>query len=206
MEIYTFGDSHAYNGWEVIDTYKLKINMHNIGAKLCYSFGRDKLNCLNIKDYNVRDNSIVIFCFGEIDCRCHIYKHISPEKSYETIIDEIVKNYFIAVEENVKQFNKLKVAIYNVVPPVQRHNTGENPEYPYLGLDDERKEYVLYFNKKLKEYCEKYNYHYFDIYNYYCDENGFLKKNLSDGNVHILHPVFIYQQLIDYIIYVLIHL
>jgi len=50
MEIYTFGDSHAYNGWEVIDTYKLKINMHNIGAKLCYSFGRDKLNCLNIKD------------------------------------------------------------------------------------------------------------------------------------------------------------
>ena len=206
MEIYTFGDSHSYNGWEVIDTYKLKINMHNIGAKLCYSFGRDKLKCLNIKDYNIRDNSIVIFCFGEIDCRCHIHKYVSPEKSYETIIDEIVKNYFIAIEENVKQFNKLKVAVYNVVPPVQRHNTGENPDYPYLGMDDERKEYVLYFNKKLKEYCEKYNYHYFDIYNYYCDENGFLNKKLSDHNVHILHPAFIYQKLIDYIIDVLIHL
>ena len=51
MNIYTFGDSHSYKSWEYIDKYKLKINMCHIGPKLCYSFGRDKLNCLNIKDY-----------------------------------------------------------------------------------------------------------------------------------------------------------
>ena len=45
------------------------------------------------------------------------------------------------------------MCVYNVVPPVQKHNTHENLEYPYLGTDEERKKYVLYFNKKLKQKC-----------------------------------------------------
>lgn len=199
INIYTFGDSHSYKSWESIDKYKLKINMCHIGPKLCYSFGRDKFKCLNIKDFGVQDNNLVIFCFGEIDCRCHINKYISEEMPYQTIIDEIVNNYFLAIKENVDQFEKLHVAVFNVVPPVQTYNTEENPEFPYLGSDEERKEYVLYFNKKLKEYCKKYNYYFFDVYNKYCDNNGYLNKELSDDNVHIRQSDFIYNHLIDYL-------
>lgn len=206
MNIYTFGDSHAYNSWEIINREKIKINMHNIGPKLCYSFGRDKLNCLNIKDYKVDNNDIVVFCFGEIDCRYHIYKHISPEKTYKTIIDEIVENYFKAIEENIKQFTKLHVAVFNVVPPVEKYNTGENNEFPFLGSDEERKSYVLYFNEKLKEYCNKYNYYFFNVYNEYCDSNGYLNKDLSDSGVHLLNPTFLYRKLIEYLINILIYL
>ena len=67
----------------------------------------------------------------------------------------------------------------------------ENSYYPYLGTDEERKQYVLYFNKKLKEKCIENNYIFFDIYNNYTDENGFLRKNLSDGNVHIAKGIHI---------------
>lgn len=47
---------------------------------------------------------------------------------------------------------KLKnICVYNVVPPIQKYNTAENPEYPYLGTDEERKHYALYCNEKIKE-------------------------------------------------------
>ena len=40
-------------------------------------------------------------------------------------------------------------------------------------------------NQKIKEYCNTYHYFYFDIYDECCDEEGFLKKEYSDGNVHV---------------------
>jgi hypothetical protein len=43
----------------------------------------------------------------------------------------------------------------------------------------------MYMNEKLKELCEQYNYFYFDIYKESCDEEGFLNKEYSDGNVHL---------------------
>jgi hypothetical protein len=73
--------------------------------------------------------------------------------SYNIIINEIVDNYVKAIKINIL-YSKLKlkhICIYNVVPPVQKYNTYENKEYPYLGSDEDRKQYVLYFNKILKK-------------------------------------------------------
>ena len=180
MSIHTFGDSHSTNGWTGI------IN-HHLGPVLCYSFGKEKINRCDIRNFNIKDGDTVIFCLGEIDCRCHIHNHITETNSYENIINEIVDNYFEAIELNViTSQHKLKnVCIYNVVPPIQKYNTQENPLYPYLGTDEERQKYVLYFNKKLKEKCIENNYIFFDVYDNYIDENGFLRKDLSDGGVHI---------------------
>jgi hypothetical protein len=177
--IHTFGDSHSYSGWGGIKD----IQIHHLGPKLCFSVGRDGID---IKEgYNVENGDTVIFCFGEIDCRCHVHKHVTEHNDFKQIIDNIVNNYFIQIQTAVNKFDKLNTVIYNVVPPVQKNNTGENSDYPYLGTDDERKSYTLYFNEKLKEKCIKYNFLFFDIYNHYVDSNGFLNKSLSDGNVHI---------------------
>ena len=157
MKIHTIGDSHAYNGWEIIKKQALDINISSIGPLLCYSFGRDRLERINLKKLNVENDDIVIFCLGEIDCRCHIQKHITSDKTYNNIIDNIVENYFKAIEENVKQYSRLNVCVFNVVPPVQKYNTNESPEYPFLGTDEQRKDIVLYFNKKLSEKCIEYN-------------------------------------------------
>ena len=183
MSIHTIGDSHSHNGnWPEI------IN-HHLGAILCYSFGKEKLNRCDIRNFNIKDGDTIIFCLGEIDCRCHINKHVTETKTYKDIINDIINNYFEEIELNVSisQLKLKNICVYNVVPPIQKFNTWENPEYPFLGTDEERKSYALYFNEKLKEKCSEKKYVFFDIYNNYIDENGFLRKDLSDGNVHIRH-------------------
>ena len=186
MSIHTIGDSHSGGGW-------YGIIQHELGPLLCYSFGKEKLNRCDIRNFNIKDGDTIIFCLGEIDCRCHIHKHITETTPYQDIINNIVDNYFEALELNVSisQIKLKNVCVYNVVPPIEKYNTVENPEYPYLGTDEERKQYVLYFNKKIKEKCIEKEYIYFDIYNNYIDEHGFLKKDLSDGNVHIGNGIYI---------------
>ena len=186
MSIHTIGDSHSGFGLS-------GIIQHHLGAVLCYSFGKEKINRCDIRKFNIKDGDTVVFCLGEIDCRCHIHKHITDTTTYQDIINNIVNNYFEAIELNVSisQIKLKNICVYNVVPPIQKYNTIENPVYPYLGTDEERKQYVLYFNKKLKEKCIEKEYIFFDIYNNYIDEDGFLRKDLSDGHVHISNGIHI---------------
>lgn len=193
--IHTIGDSHSNSGWNGITN-------HNLGPLLCYSFGIEKLNRCDIRNFNIQSGDTIIFCLGEIDCRCHIYKYITETKSFQDIIDEIIINYVDAVILNIKISNlQFKhVCLYNVVPTIQKHNTYEYPHHPFLGSDEERKQIVLYFNKRLKEECLKNNFIFFDIYNHYTDENGFLRKDLSDDNVHIRDGTYITNFIHDFLI------
>lgn len=191
MVIHTFGDSHCQAGYGGIPS----IQIHHVGPKLCFSVGRDGIN---IKDgYDVHDGDTVIFCFGEIDCRCHIHKHITDSNDYKHIIDSIVHNYFMKIKDAISMFDNLRTVIYNVVPPIQKYNTIENPEYPYLGSDEERKMYVLYFNEKIKQKCAEYHYVFLNIYDKYTDNNGYLNKSLSDGNLHIGDGIYLRQFIED---------
>lgn len=194
MSIYTIGDSHCYNGW---DGKNIKFN--HLGPILCYTFGKEVLTRCNISDMMMKDGDTIIFCFGEIDCRCHIFKHITNTITYQDIIDDIIDKYFKAIEINivVSQIKFKNICVYNVVPPIQTFNTENNPLYPFLGTDEERKQNALYFNKILKEKCIENNYVFFDIYDKYTDENGYLKKEYSDNNVHINYGLFINNFIVD---------
>ena len=182
MSIHTIGDSHSYIGFSGVIS-------HHLGPILCYSFGNEKLNRCDIRNYGIHNGDTIIFCFGEIDCRCHIQKYITNEKKYENIIE----NYIEAIKINISVscLNLKNVCIYNVVPPIEKQGKIENPAYPFLGTDEERKSYVLYFNKILKDKCLENNFIFFDIYNNYINENGYLKNELSDGNCHILNGIHI---------------
>jgi hypothetical protein len=185
MTIHTFGDSHSVNGWST------NIQTHHLGPILCYSFGKEKLNRCDIRNFNINEGDTIIFCFGEIDCRCHVHKNINETITYYNIIDNIIDNYFEAIFLNIitSGINLKNVCVYNIVPPVEfpirvYDCSGIEP-FPHLGSSQERKAYTLYFNKKLKEKCLDYKFIFFDIYDNYIDKNGFLKLSLSDGMVHI---------------------
>lgn len=186
--IHTFGDSHAdgsHSHWGYIRLPNINIKTHHLWGKLMYTFGKSGYNVLNIKNYDVCENDIVIFCFGEIDCRNHVHKHITDEYSYKDIINDIVYNYFNAIKQNVEQYKNITTCVYNVIPPTRGFYCGPDHPYPFLGSDDERKMYYKYMNEKLKEFCNDYNYYFFDIYDECCDDEGFLKAEYSDGNVHL---------------------
>ena len=115
MTIFTFGDSHSLHPFNKL----AYVNRNTIGAVLAFSIGRDRLARLDLRKFPVSDGDIVIFCFGEIDCRCHIHKYVTEENSYQSIIKTIVDSYFEGLREIVAPFKKLQVYVYNVVPPIE---------------------------------------------------------------------------------------
>lgn len=210
MSIHTFGDSHSHLGFESININNVSIMTHWIGPVLCYTFGNKKLDVLDISKYGVNDGDTVIFCFGEIDCRAHVYRFVNETTTYQEVIDKLIVNYFEAISENINKYTNLNTLVYNVVPPANVHSrhtmeecmehifTKNKTEIPWKGTNEERKQYHLYFNQKLKEFCLSYNYTFLDVYEKYCDNDGFINDDLSDKNVHIKNPTFIEQFLISY--------
>ena len=184
--IKTIGDSHSdakWSNWKSVPN--VKTNWLEGEGKLAYSIGRDGID---IRDFDIKENDTVIFCFGEIDCRCHVHKQVTKERGYEDVIDEIVSTYVEAIKKNVGVIKNTKFCIYNVVPPVRKKTVSQNPQYPFLGSDEDRKKYHIHFNKRLKEECDKNGFIFFDIYNAHCDKNGFLNRITSDNNVHLRDP------------------
>jgi len=192
MKIHTIGDSHSTFGW------RKHIIKHHMGPLLCYTFGIQKLNKICLMDMNIEQNDTVIFCLGEIDCRCHVQNHINDNHDYKDVINKIIFNYFEAINVNVELLNiPVKIFVYNVVPPIKKSKVSNHKLFQYtFASDEDRQKYVLYFNMMLKEYCNIYEYGFFDIYDHYTDEDGFLKDEISDDSVHIIEGSHI-QQFID---------
>lgn len=191
ITLHTYGDSHAskHGGWDKIKIPNLNIKINWLGPKLMYSFSRDKKRIVN----GVKKNDIICFCFGEIDCRCHINKFKS---NWMETIDDLVKSYFETIKINVGAHEPNKVYVYNVVPPIEREHPKNlwmigKSALPALGNDEDRKKYTNYMNNKLKEFSKINNFIFLDVYDKYVDENGFLITELSDNNCHIKNPIHI---------------
>ena len=177
--IHTFGDSHCKHGWQMMNG----VVAHHVGPVLCHTFGTD-LSRFTLRDHEFRHGDTIVFSFGEIDCRCHVYKQSTEIRPYTQVIDSLVHNYFKSIQIRTAGIPFYRICVYNIVPPV-RKDTFEDTDYPCRGTDDERKMYVQYFNKKLKEYCIQYEYMFIDVYDDFADADGFLQTDLSDGTVHI---------------------
>lgn len=166
--IYTIGDSHAWHCWLKV----AGVETRQIGPMTMYRFGQS--HPIVVRD--IPQDSMCIFCWGEIDCRCHVHKY----QPYTECIDGLVKNYIEVIKEN--QALVPNIWIFNVVPPPRRKDAiSENPAFPFLGTDEERLSYVRYMNQRLKEAWPKF----IDVYEHYCDKDGFLDMPKSDYHVHI---------------------
>lgn len=164
----------------------MSINLPNVeitniyvGPKLMYTFNKDGLG---INSNTISSYDVVVFCFGEIDVRCHTH-------TFGILaIDELVYNYLERIKECTKGSDVKKV-VYFIPPPAKKINTPDDVGFPFLGTDEERLQYCLYMNKKLLQGCIKYNYSFIDLYDDYCDVDGFLRRDMSDGHVHIKDTV-----------------
>ena len=171
--IYTVGDSHAWHAWLKVPD----VITGTVGPMLMYSFGCDKSILTNF----IPLDAILCFCWGEIDCRCHVHKY----QPWQQTIDSLVKKYLEVVDLNVVGRDSKLVWIYNVVPPV--YNAIESPTFPFLGTIEERVRYVKYMNNKLRG--TKYTF--VDIYDACSTSGGFMKPEDSDGHVHLENEKYI---------------
>jgi hypothetical protein len=186
--VHTIGDSHAGGVTNLTGAFdKISgINRHWLGPRLMYSISREGIN---LNSMGINSGDTVILCFGEIDCRFHVHKFIS-QNTYQQVIDNLVESYFNLIKNLIDNYN-VRVIVYNVVPSIKKGTVEENQSYPFLGTDEERKSYVTYMNYKLSESCKVNNILFIDVYNKYICEDGFLKREFSDGNVHITEHSFI---------------
>ena len=95
ITLHTYGDSHAthFGGWDGVTIDTIRISTNHLIGKLAYSFGRDKIQVVK----GVNENDIILFCFGEIDCRCHINKY---EPDWKLSIDNLIDTYFDTIKLN----------------------------------------------------------------------------------------------------------
>ena len=196
--IYIFGDSHAnFNmknfSIEHINLYQTAVTMYRIG--------RDNEIINFNSNMNSEDNIFILF-YGEVDCRCHIYKQLELGRDLNEIIELLVDSYFKSISNNITKYDKILVG--SIVPPVNKewHQSIHGPithEFPILDTDANRVLYTKLMNNKIEEYCLKYNYKYLDTYSDYSDNNGLLIIDKSDKNCHIVDNNNIHLKVIELI-------
>ena len=126
----------------------------------------------------LEEEDFLIFCFGEIDVRCHIDNQIHKEKrDLEEVLDLLVKNYITQIEKISKKY-KVHPVIFGITPPVRELIVDG---YPSVGSLEDRVKYTKMLNQKLEETGLLY----FDVYDEYALDDGSLNMNLSDGVMHI---------------------
>jgi hypothetical protein len=118
------------------------------------------------------DDDIVVTCFGEIDIRCHVYKHND--------VEGLVKGYCEMLGRNREAAGNRIIAM--MPPPPCRYSALiDNEKMPVRGSDAER----LAWHRRIRRALHKGWDDVLDVTDWYADGEGMLNPALSDGNVHI---------------------
>jgi len=181
--IYVVGDSHVvpFRG-------SMPFLAHHLGAATAYN--------LNKKNSSTRSNEqlftvigklgkkdIVMLCFGEIDCRIHIYyqhKKSDGKYSIEELIDRTISNYG-EVMAQLKE-RGVNFCVYCVSPATK---VGNEYKYPFYGSPEIRSQINRMFNERLRAFCEKNGYKFIDIYNRVADKDGLMLKEYASDDIHL---------------------
>jgi hypothetical protein len=182
--IYIYGDSHAHNSFKgldipYVDLHQNSVTMHRVG--------RDGV-IINFDPRQHTNDSILCFVYGEVDCRCHVQKQINLGRDENEVISELVGEYFGTLKKNVHACRA--VVVVGVVPPTNREKYEDiygpiTHDFPFVGTDLDRVRYTKKVNRSIQAHCNSRGYTYFAPYAYYTSEDGTMKRELSDLNVHL---------------------
>lgn len=191
-KVIAIGDSHVGNFSNIC-------NILTFGPETLYRIGNGSIVDHITHFRNTGDLSsdyLWIYCFGEIDVRCHIHKQvITYQRDINEIVNTLVDRYF-----NFILPTNQHIAVCGVVPPAKIHNKENrlqdtiNSKYPFIGPDNDRKEYTIKLNKCLVDTCQKNNIPYIDMYtDYHID--GYLNEQLAGDLIHISHKQYVENKL-----------
>lgn len=181
----TIGDSHSSDTFRNIHLDMVHIDKRPIGGITMHRVGRDMMSFTDLCAHLV-DGDYVLFCFGEIDIRCHVHRQVCVlGHDIDEVTSTLVKNYFKAISTCTQLPTGARPLVLLPVPPCDNQTCKNNPDFPFCGTNEER---VLYHSKVIKcmrEEAPHHNIGLFDLLDAYTGENGLIIPSLSDGNVHI---------------------
>lgn len=180
--IHVIGDSHS-RLFNIIPGCKV----HHIGPCTMYGL-RNGIRCqdtripLDIGNFGVKAGEYIVYVFGEIDVRTHIGRIRDKLGCHlDDVLDDLVKHYIDLIITNQEQRQCFSV-IAAIVPPC---DFIENPDFPFYGPIEERVMIQQQLNTKLKLACQEKNLLYLDYVDMFCNPDGTLKYEMSDGHVHL---------------------
>lgn len=162
--IVCLGDSHTSvfnphnelnetNEWYTNDNIKVR----SVGPWLAYRL----IDFYRFKELMIllNKNDRLILSFGEIDCRAQVNRRLKDNIPWENVIEEILDNYFHCIKVLISQ--KIFVGVLFTPPPLM-----DKPFDEYYSLNptvidapsgsyEDRLKFSKYFNKRLKEECDK---------------------------------------------------
>jgi len=180
--IYIFGDSHADFNFR-----NFRANNYAVPSITMHRVGRDNI-IMNFKPMFNNEDSTFLFNYGEVDCRCNIGKQIIDGRNLQEVSQLLVDNYFKTIKNNVKLYKNIIVVA--IIPPTKKGDFEKiygpiTHEYPFVGSDDDRLLYHKTVNSLLEDRCVENGFIFFDPFDHYSDDDGFLLHSLSDTQVHI---------------------
>jgi hypothetical protein len=181
--IYIFGDSHANFSLKNLPLPHVNLFENSITM---FRIGRDNIIIKFNKSIDTVEN-VLVFVYGEVDCRCHIGKQIALGRTEDDIIQELVSKYFLTIKNNV---NNAKVIISSIIPPTRQNeceavNGPITHEFPFVGSDDDRVRFTEKMNIQLQEKCKENNFIFTDLFPFYRRPDGTLKYEFSDNTMHV---------------------
>jgi len=184
MVYYVFGDSHGNEllNLDLPDIYHCSqpsITMHRIG--------RDN-SVVGCNEYDMTEDTIVISCYGEVDCRCHIKRQELAGRDVDEVIETLVEKYIATLSRVFRRCKK--VLVFGVIPTCRKTDYDAHVNaaqaFPFVGTDKERVAYTDKVNDRLERYCKLHeNLMYVYPYDFCRMEDGTLNYEVSDLNVHI---------------------
>lgn len=188
---HVIGDSHSLNF--IHDQFII----HHVGPATAYKLNfeesttNSKKKVINILNKIYKKKPInVIFVFGELDARIHIYK-ISKEKNIniKTLIKKTIVSYMDFLNLIKKRFPLVNIYIFNVLPQGEERNVYKFSYYATFG---KRKEIAENMNELLAKYAKLNNVKFIDIYSKLIDINGNRKKEYIFDDVHFNRKIIPY--------------
>ncbi len=159
---------------------------HHLGSKTMhgFSFGEEFPKGF-LEKQGVKNGDSVIFVFGEIDIRSHIYKYVNEENNLTQVIEKLIDQYLKKIIELTEE-TMPNISIMGVIPPMDGPNY-KSEEYPIQGSLSQRVEATRLINQLLAVRCKKRGIGYFELNDLYALENGSLDLEQSDLFCHISH-------------------
>jgi hypothetical protein len=124
---------------------------------------------------------VILLSFGEIDIRCHVGKQLANGRVLDEIIETLVTAYIRRASELGAEHG-CRVAVLGIVPP---SDLPGNESFPVVGTIGDRLLWTHMFNESIRHWSEKNGIHFVAIPSSVANEHGCLRRDLSDGNVHL---------------------
>jgi FkbM family methyltransferase len=209
--IHCIGDSHVYifTGTDVIggnvfpgtsviggDDALPFFKTYLLGSHTAYNVIKRRSLIEQIIVKVVRPDDMIMFCFGEIDCRAHLLKQAELQKiPLASIVSECVDRYF-EIFRIAKQYG-VPLLAWNVPPSSREDIVCE--EYSTYGSCRERNMATELFNNSLQKHCEESGVIYVSIFDKLIGKDG-----LTDTS-YFLDPIHLSQKAMPLILEELRH-